>query len=75
MPIKKAAGVAGTGLKLAAKVVLYSILSIIGLLLYFLFAPAGTLKVVVLGSVVFFGGRYLLRRYKAKEAAEAKEVK
>lgn len=74
MPIKKAAGIAGTGLKVAAKVVLYSILAVLGLILYALFAPAGTLKVVVLGSVVFFGGRYLLRRYKAKEAAKYKEV-
>lgn len=73
MPIKKAAGLAGSGLKVAGKVVMYSILGVLAVLLWLLFMPAGSLKVAVLSSVVFFGGRYLVRKYKAKGAARDAE--
>jgi len=70
MALKQAASVAGTGLKIAGKIVLYSILGTLGSLFWLLFMPDGSLKVAVLAAVVFFGGRYLLRSYKAKQAGK-----
>lgn len=70
MALKKAASAAGTGLKVAGKIVLYSILGVLISLGWLLFMPQGSLKVAVLSSVVFFGGRYLVRRYKAKQAGK-----